>query len=446
MKIEVFDLGLPDIDAAAAFEVLQELRGSTLGALIEKDDTEEKAAYVAAGPFETIRLRGGPSFVDLGRRLRALRVRASHPFFSGAAGWLSYEMVRHLEPTLRLPAERDEGVVMLFDGWLICDRRKGRVVWAALVVQPTDRVRAARFAPRLAARLKALRPPRPAAPPVLRPMRPIEGRLGRAGFMRGVRALKEHIRAGDIFQAVLSDRFEIEARAGAGAVYRALRRASPTPYLFWLRDGRGDLLGATPERLIRVAHGVALNCPIAGTRPRGAKAAQDKAFERALLRSPKERAEHFMLVDLARNDLGRVCAPGSVRVRELMKVRRFPNLMHLVSQVEGRLDRGLSAWDALKASFPAGTVSGAPKIRAMELLAGLEKKPRGFYAGAVIQADLSGNIDSCLAIRTMRLRGGRAVLQAGAGIVADSDPAREYEEVRTKILGLRRALALAEAA
>ena len=199
-------------------------------------------------------------------------------------------------------------------------------------------------------------------------------------------------------------------------------------------------MGASRERLVRVVGGIARNCPIAGPRPRGRTRARDRRLEAEMRGSEKECAEHLMLVDLARNDLGRVCAPGSVAVEKFMVTRRFSNVMHLVSEVEGRLDAGKTAWDALVASFPAGTVSGAPKVRAMEIIAGLERAPRGFYAGAVVQADFAGNLDSCLAIRSLELEGDRVVLQAGAGIVADSRPAAEWNEVMDKLAGLRRAV------
>jgi anthranilate synthase component 1 len=268
--------------------------------------------------------------------------------------------------------------------------------------------------------------------------------LGKERFLAAVRKLKEHIRAGDIFQAVLSETFHVKTAASPARLCRLLAGLGAPPYLFWLKDGQRHLIGASPERLIKVENGRALNCPIAGTRPRGATRAKDLAFERALLKSPKERAEHLMLVDLARNDLGRVSAPGTVKVRDFLSVRRFPNVMHIVSEVEGVLERGKTAWQALAASFPAGTVSGAPKVRAMELLSGFEISPRGFYAGAVLQHDFSGNLDSCITIRAMGLEKGTARLQAGAGIVADSNPEREHQEILNKLLSLRRALVLAE--
>jgi anthranilate synthase component 1 len=273
----------------------------------------------------------------------------------------------------------------------------------------------------------------------LLPIQPEKGR-GRGKFLKSVAKIKNHILAGDVFQAVISEPFTARVEATVFDAYRAVRASNVTPYGFCLLDGEKAWIGASPERLVRVVNGVARNCPIAGTRPRGKTRKQDLRLEKVLRANEKERAEHLMLVDLARNDLGRICAPGSVEVARFMITRRFSNVMHLVSEVEGKLDKDKTAWDALVASFPAGTVSGAPKVRAMQIIAGLEKATRGFYAGAVVQADFAGNLDSCLAIRSLELRNGLARLQAGAGIVADSKPNAEWNEVLHKLKGLRRAL------
>ncbi len=443
------DLGLTGLDGASCLERL--LRPGLRGFLIEKDEDGRKRAWLGAAPFEMLTVENGRAYSEargrrralkgnpfsaLGNRIAQFRASGGEAFDCGAVGLLGYEMVRHLE---RVPArpEKYEAVVMLFDEVLVIE--DGRASLRSLVASARDRKRAASRARDLRELLRWARavPPEPSRGTILE----ARGRRGRADYMRGVRKIQEHIRAGDIFQGVLSDDFEARLAAGPIAAYRAIRAANPTPYLFLLMGGDDAVLGASPERLVRVVNGRARNCPIAGTRPRGKTAAQDRAFERQLRASEKERAEHLMLVDLARNDLGRVCAPGSVAVKRFMFTRRFSNVMHLVSEVEGRLDLGRTSWDALAASFPAGTVSGAPKVRAMEILAGLERKPRGFYAGAVIQHDFSGNLDSCLAIRSLSLsKGGKARLQAGAGIVADSDPAAEYDEVQHKLAGLRRAL------
>ena len=446
-SVASFDLGLSGLDAASCFERLLPEGGS--GYLIEKTEGGRRRSWVGVEPFETVRVaRGravsvtaagrrtlaGNPFDALGARLGAFRARGGEPFDGGAVGLLGYEMVRHLE---RVPmrSEPEEGFLSFYRETLVLEG--GRASLRALVASAADRRRAAFRAEVLALALKGAGSVRVPAPRGLLAVKP---RRGRAAFLRAVRRLKERIFAGDIFQAVVSESFTARLPLSPFDAYRAVRAANATPYGFLLVDGAVARLGASPERLVRVVGGRARNCPIAGTRPRGATPAKDRALERELRASGKEKAEHLMLVDLARNDLGRVCAPGSVAVERFMLTRRFSRVMHLVSEVEGRLDAGKTAWDALAASFPAGTVSGAPKVRAMELIAAEERAARGFYAGAVVQHDFGGNLDSCLAIRSLELARGVARLQAGAGIVADSDPAAEWDEVNHKLAGLRRAL------
>jgi anthranilate synthase component I len=256
-------------------------------------------------------------------------------------------------------------------------------------------------------------------------------------FQRGVQRVQEYIRAGDAFQVVLSQRFSMPLTATPFQVYRSLRSLNPSPYLFSLRLGDASLVGASPELLVRVeaqadgSRSVAVR-PIAGTALRGANAAEDERLAAALLADPKERAEHVMLIDLGRNDVGRVCEPGSVRLTEQMVIERYSHVQHIVSHVEGRLRPELDALDALRACHPAGTVSGAPKVRAMQIIDELEPVKRGPYAGAVGYLDFRGNLDTCIALRTAILSGGRAHVQAGAGIVADSTAEGECEETRRK--------------
>ncbi len=254
----------------------------------------------------------------------------------------------------------------------------------------------------------------------------------RADYLDMIGKAKSDISDGEIYQVVLSQRFRVTIGCDPFQVYRALRRVNPSPYMYFLKDGETALAGASPEMLVRVEGRRVQTHPIAGTRPRGGDAAADAAQEDQLRADPKERAEHVMLVDLGRNDLGRVCAPGSVEVAELMTVQKFSHVMHLVSRITGSLADGRDAFDALKAAFPAGTVSGAPKVRAMEIIDTLEPEPRGAYAGVVCYVDHSGDLDSCITIRTMLARGRTAWVQAGGGIVADSDPEREYEETLSK--------------
>ncbi len=251
---------------------------------------------------------------------------------------------------------------------------------------------------------------------------------------------KRYIRAGDIFQVVLSQRFAARTKADPFEIYRALRAMNPSPYMYFLRLGDVAVVGSSPEMLVKVQGREAFYRPIAGTRPRGRDENEDQKLEAELTADPKERAEHIMLVDLGRNDLGRVCEYGSVRVENLMTVERYSHVMHLVSSLRGRLRPDVDCFDALMACFPAGTVSGAPKVRAMEIIDELEPTRRGIYSGAILYLDFSGNLDSCIAIRTLVAKDGVAYVQAGGGVVADSVPEREYEETVNKSRALLAAL------
>jgi len=448
MNIVGIPLGLSGLDPATCFERLAGEGGR--GYLIEKIEDGRRRAWIGVQPYETLRvvkghvyshtrrsikkIKGEP-FEAIGKRLAKLKTHGGRPFDAGAVGLLDYEMIRHIEP-VEMNAMVDEGFMMLFNATLVIEN--GRATLKALAKKASGRRRARELADRLKTILRGAGPVR-MKPPTGR-LLPVEAERGRAKYLKSVAKIKRHILAGDVFQAVVSDAFIARLEATPFQAYRAVKAANTTPYGFLLLDGERSWIGASPERLVRVIGGLARNCPIAGTRPRGRTRAADKRLEQELRADEKERAEHLMLVDLARNDLGRVSAPGSVKVARFMVTRRFSNVMHLVSEVEGKLGKDKTAWDALVASFPAGTVSGAPKVRAMEIIAGLEKGTRGFYAGAVVQADFAGNLDSCLAIRSLELADGFARLQAGAGIVADSKPASEWREVMHKLAGLRRAL------
>ncbi|PIR17021.1 MAG: anthranilate synthase component I [Elusimicrobia bacterium CG11_big_fil_rev_8_21_14_0_20_64_6] len=448
LSVVDLDLHLKGLDPASCFERLAGKNGR--GYLIEKIEDGRRRAWIGVQPFETLRVINGrvysvtarrkkklpgEPFAVLGKRLARFKSRGGVPFDAGAVGLLDYEMIRHLEP-VEMQAHSAEGFLMLFNATVFIE--DGKASLRALVSGAAGRRRAKELALRLREVLRGA-----GIAPVPAPagrLLPVQAERGRSRYLKSVAKIKKHILDGDVFQAVVSESFSARVGGGPFAVYRAVRATNGTPYGFCLIDGERAWIGASPERLVRIVNGVARNCPIAGTRPRGATRARDKSLEAEMRASEKECAEHLMLVDLARNDLGRVCAPGSVAVERFMLTRRFSNVMHLVSEVVGRLDKGKTAWDALLASFPAGTVSGAPKVRAMEIIAGLERAPRGFYAGAVVQADFAGNLDSCLAIRSLELEGDRARLQAGAGIVADSSPAAEWNEVLHKLAGLRRAL------
>jgi anthranilate synthase component 1 len=341
------------------------------------------------------------------------------------------------------PSAEDEACFLIFRRAVILDAASGRAVLAVNRFESSGNEPAVGF--ELQAMERALTavpaPPSEAAGPAVE--RETSG-LDPLAFQRAVRAVKKHIRQGDIFQCVLSQRLAYRQTTSNRELYRSLRSVSPAPYLYCFETERQTLVGASPELLIRVREGRVETCPIAGTRPRGENATVDAQRERQLRRSPKERAEHLMLVDLSRNDLGQVCQPGTVRVRDFMQVQRFSHVMHLVSLVEGELDSRHSALDALFAAFPAGTLTGAPKIRAMEIISRLEGRRRGAYGGAVVLYDFRGELDSCITIRSLVARGGEVVVQAGAGIVADSVASRELDEIRHKSRAARRALAHAE--
>ena len=399
-------------------------------------------------------LPGNP-FLALGQRLARFRA-ANEPglprFCGGAVGTLNYEMIRHLEPSVSLAvSEGPEAQLLVFKNLVAFDHVRHRMLLIANVAaQPQTSLaksygKACQALDEMQEKLRqpTREPSLRLAPENRRALAP-KAALGRAAFIKGVKRFKAHIRAGDIFQGVLSDRFELPLRSEPFSVYRALRAINPSPYMFFVGNSQEAALGASPEMLVRVENGAVEIRPIAGTRPRGKTEQEDLSFERHLLASVKERAEHVMLVDLGRNDVGRVSRPGSVKVSSYMQVERYSHVMHLVSSVSGRLKRGVSAWEAFAACFPAGTVTGAPKIRAMQIIAQNEPAPRGLYAGAVVYCGFGGNLDSAIAIRSLSVRrsgqGRRASFQAGAGIVADSRPKREHAELTNKSRALREAI------
>jgi anthranilate synthase component 1 len=386
------------------------------------------------------RARSEGNVVDLLRRRlgeeRHAKVPGLPPFASGAVGFVGYDAVRLFEP---IPdgkgtgLELDDVVFGLYDRLAAFDHVRQRLVLISLLRAESPKVARRKYRESLRSLDEmeaslARRPRRGVTPGTSRAPHRVVSNVSREAFERRVRAAKSLIRAGEIFQVVLSQRFVAALRGSPFDVYRALRRMNPSPYMFCLVDGDVSLVGASPEMLVRVTGDRVETRPIAGTRRRGATEKEDRALEHALLSDAKERSEHLMLVDLARNDLGRVARPGTIEVQGLMSVERFSHVMHLVTRVTGGLRPDRDAFDALTACFPAGTVSGAPKVRAMEIIEELEGSPRGPYAGAVLYADASGNLDSCITIRTMVSRGRRAFVQAGAGIVADSIPSREYAE------------------
>lgn len=359
------------------------------------------------------------------------------PFSSGVVGYLGYDVVRRFEGLPSSPPDPEglpDSVLLVPREFVIIDHESGT----------TDIVlHGGGSEERLVAISGALeeRHAVPGRPATAREKVLLESRTSRSGFEAGVDTLLEHIRAGDIFQGVLSQRFETTFEGDPLDLYRALRVTNPAPYMYFLRLGTDHaVLGSSPEILVSLDGRRALTRPLAGTRPRGASPEEDQANARDLLADEKERAEHVMLIDLARNDLGRVCEYGSVKVTRQFEIERHARVMHIVSEVEGSLREEFDALDLVRATFPAGTVTGAPKIRAMQILDALEPVRRGLYGGAIGYLDPSGRMDLCLAIRSLVVHRGRVLLQAGAGVVADSVPAREYEETRHKAKALVQAL------
>jgi anthranilate synthase component 1 len=453
------------------------LRDSRHSFLLESAESSEKggrwsivgshprAVFEARGTQVTVREGGrsrsysSPDDVlgALEREMAAYRpvTHGGLPLFSGGmVGYLSYDAVRQFEPTLGPPPPDPLGIpdamFMLADTLLVFDHRLRRlqVIANAFIDEfdsPADAYAEARG--KIAAIVEILN--RPLHVPALNGLvqvDPVEARsnTSQEEFEEMVRAGKEFIAAGDIFQFVPSQRFETAFTLPAVDLYRALRLVNPSPYMFILELDDFALVGSSPEVHVRSIHGRIDIRPIAGTRWRGATAEEDDALAADLLADPKERAEHLMLVDLARNDVGRIARHGAVKVDDFMIVERYSHVMHIVSNVTGELDPSHSAYDVLRATFPAGTVSGAPKIRAMQIINSLEKHKRCAYAGAVGYFGFDGSHDSCITLRTCLLKDGKAYVQAGAGVVADSDPTYEYIETVNKAKGMLRAIALAK--
>jgi anthranilate synthase component 1 len=371
-------------------------------------------------------------------------------FCGGAVGFLGYEMVRFFEELpdscvddLDLP----DCTFIFTDTLLIFDhvKHKIRVVCTARIGgDPEAAYESAKARiEKVVARLR--RPAEASCKKHSESAPEIESNMTREAFEAAVTRCKEYIAAGDVIQIVLSQRFSTQVSAEPFDIYRALRSVNPSPYMYYLAFGDLRVVGSSPEILVTEERGNVIVRPIAGTRPRGATTEEDALLEAELLKDEKERAEHIMLVDLGRNDIGRVCRYGSVTVDELMEIERYSHVMHIVSNVRGRLKPDKDQFDLLRACFPAGTVSGAPKIRAMEIIDELEPTRRALYAGAIGYFSYSGDMDMCITIRTILIQGRTAYVQAGAGIVADSDPAREYQETQNKAMAMVKAIGLAEA-
>ena len=405
-------------------------------------ETKSSRESFEANPIEALRQRIS--------RYKPVRVPGLPPLVGGAIGYFAYDMVRLME---RIPSsgddqlKLDDSVLMFFDGLIVFDRVQHRI-WIVQNVftdgpgslkQKYDaavrKIRGIRH--RLEQPLPKLSRSNHFAAPRF------TSNFTRSGYIKAVKRAKEYIRAGDIFQVVPSQRFSARASADPFEIYRALRVVNPSPYLYFLRLGDVAVVGSSPEMLVKVQGRDAFYRPIAGTLPRGRSEEEDRLLEKKLLADPKERAEHIMLVDLGRNDLGRVCEYGSVGVERLMFVERYSHVMHLVSSLRCKLRKNVDCLDELMACFPAGTLSGAPKIRAMEIIDELEPTRRGIYAGAILYLDFSGNLDSCIGLRTLVAKNGKVHIQAGGGVVADSVPAKEFQETVNKARALMVAVEMA---
>lgn len=417
------------------------LRGS--GTSIEIIENNHKPHFIKAeNPFKVIKQEIA--------RYKPVEVNGLPRFYGGLVGYIGYDMVRFLEDipdgrkdTLGLP----DFFLMVTDTLLVFDnlRQKIKIVSNAHIEgkDPVDAYRDAED--KIDGIISRLRSPHDLLKlQQERSLTGFESNFSKEDFMDSVRKSKEYVMAGDIVQVVLSQRFEKITPVDPFLIYRALRVINPSPYMYFLDIGSAQIVGSSPEILVRLEERKISLRPIAGTRKRGTTEREDRSLEQELLKDPKEIAEHIMLVDLGRNDVGRVARTGSVKVTELMTVERYSHVMHLVSNVEADLVEGLDAIDVLEACFPAGTVTGAPKVRAMEIIEELEPIRRGPYAGAVGYFSYSGNMDTCITIRTLIIKDGKVYVQAGAGIVADSEPDREYLETVNKAKGMMKAVEMAE--
>ncbi|HVA45691.1 MAG TPA: anthranilate synthase component I [Pirellulales bacterium] len=413
----------------------------------------------AAGPARVEEFESADPLEELRRRIasvRAATLAELPPFCGGAVGYAGYDTVRYTEHLPHPPADDrqlPDLAFAFFDHMVVFDNvRKTMLVVAMARVSGDDAALADEYAAgcervdRLVARLAAVEGKLCLADIDLggEPHVQYQSNFDRPSFERAVEKCLEYIRAGDIFQVVLSQRLEISVAAPPFEIYRTLRVVNPSPFMFYLRLPQTTLVGSSPEILVRVVDGQVTVRPLAGTRQRGKTEEEDRRLAKELLADPKERAEHVMLVDLGRNDVGRVARYGSVELTDVMTIERYSHVMHITSNVTGQLAEGRDAFDALRACLPAGTVSGAPKVRAMQIIDELEPHRRGPYAGAVGYFDFSGNMDTCIALRTMVLKGERAYVQAGAGIVADSLPASEYQETLNKARGLLKAIEITQ--
>jgi anthranilate synthase component 1 len=465
-------------DSLTPVSAFHKLDGGACACLFESVVGGEKVgrySFLTADPFMQIELRGaritvvGPGGAEeaeefespdplgeLERRVesfKAVHLAELPPFTGGAIGYAGYDVVRYTERLPNPPTDDrhlPDLAFAFYDRMVVFDHINKTIVVVAMArmdqFAPAEAYRDAQQ--RVDAMVEQLSrgdelPPIDidiSGPPKI----PYKANCTQDEFQQSVERCVEYIRAGDIFQVVVSQRLEVEVHASPLDIYRALRVVNPSPFMFYLRTPSATLVGSSPEVMVRVVEGQVTVRPLAGTRPRGRNDEEDRRLAEELLADPKERAEHVMLVDLGRNDVGRVARFRSMEVSDVMAIERYSHVMHITTNVSGRLAEGKNAFDALRACLPAGTVSGAPKVRAMQIIDELEPTRRGPYAGAVGYIDYGGNMDTCIALRTIVVQGNKAYVQAGAGIVADSQPAAEYQETLNKARGPLKAIEIAE--
>jgi anthranilate synthase component I len=473
--IPVYDVFSADLltPVSAYLRIAQGARYSFLLESVEGGEKIARYTFAGANPEEVFRYANGACVLEnrnrviweerdpitflrerIGR-IHPVRLPGLPPLVAGAIGYFSYDMVRLIE---RLPKRLSDEIglydamLMFYHGLIAFDHVQHRL-WIVRNVYAENAgnlrskydaaVREIKKTRRLLEEpVAAERPKKQAKAKRQKPLK-VRSNFHRREYLDAVRKAKGYIREGDIFQVVLSQRFSAKMRAEPFEIYRELRAVNPSPYLFFLQLNDVSIVGSSPEMLVKVQGRDVFYRPIAGTRWRGRDDAEDQQLEQEMLASEKERAEHIMLVDLGRNDLGRVCEYGSVKPEKLLTVERYSHVMHLVSSLRGRLRDDVDCFDALMSCFPAGTVSGAPKVRAMEIIEELERTRRGIYAGGILYLDFAGNLDSCIALRTMVIKNGVAYIQAGGGVVADSTPEGEHQESVNKTKALLTALELA---
>ncbi len=425
---------------------------------IEGGERIARYSFLGGDPFLIKRYKDGQpaNFMQDLRatmaRFKSVRLPTLPPFTGGAVGYFGYDMVRTIE---EIPSsgvddlEVDDAVLMFYKTVLAFDHLRHQIhIISNIIVEDSRESVETQYkkATDEIQQIESLLRAPLEIPAVTRNEKDVivRSNFEKQDYLAAVKNAKEYIAAGDIFQVVLAQRFEVDLPTSAFEIYRALRIVNPSPYMYFLKMPETSIVGSSPEMLVRVRDHEVEYRPIAGTLPRGTTDVEDEANAERLRNDEKERAEHIMLVDLGRNDLGRVSQYGTVRVEDLMFIERYSHVMHLVSSLRGKLREDVDRWDTLMACFPAGTVSGAPKVRAMEIIDELEPTKRGVYAGAVMYADFSDNLDSCIAIRTLVVRGNKGYIQAGGGIVADSVPENEYMETVNKSRALIRAINLAQ--